>query len=211
MKIAIDHTGEKFGLWTVKSKTVKGKVFAECECGTIKEVYIQNLITGKSRSCECLRNEIAKKRLSTHGESKTKLYYVWLSMKNRCYNEKVNGYHRYGGRGIKVCDEWIKSFDPFKTWAKDNGYNDGLEIDRIDNDGNYNHDNCRWVTKKQNLNNMSKNHILSINGVEKTISEWSDHSGIKRQTIQSRLKYGWDNKDLLLPATLGSNQYSNLK
>ena len=211
MGTMIDHTGEVYGQWTIKSKTTKRKVLAECSCGIVKEVFICNLLSGKTISCGCHRSEISKQRMTTHGHSKTNLYYVWLTMRNRCRNDTVKSYQHYGGRGITVCDDWNKSYESFEKWANNNGYCEGLQIDRIDNNGNYEPNNCHFVTQKENANNTSRNHRLEIKGEVKTISEWSLFSGIKRQTIQSRLKYGWDNDDLLITPTKGANQYSNLR
>jgi hypothetical protein len=145
-----------------------------------------------------------------HKMSKTKINYKWQSMKRRCYNKNCKDYKNYGGRGIKVCDEWL-DFIPFMQWSIENGYSDDLELDRIDNGGNYEPGNCRYVEKKENNRNKRNNHYLEINGKVKTISEWSEESGVSSKTIQSRIKYGWENENLILPTKIGNNQYTNYK
>jgi hypothetical protein len=128
----------------------------------------------------------------THGLSGTRIYNIWIDMKKRCYDTKNNRYNRYGGRGITVCDEWKENFIAFRNWAYENGYAEGLSLDRIDNNGNYEPSNCRWATMKEQANNQ--NHTLKIKykGEIKTLTEWAEILGIKRHTLYHRIyKRGW--------------------
>lgn len=135
-------------------------VLVKCECGKEFEVIYNSLKTGNTKSCGCYHSETSTENMSnnrkdwlSHGQSRTKLYKVWTSMKQRCQNENEQFYYRYGGRGIKVCDEWQK-FEPFYKWAIHNGYKEDLTIDRIDNDGNYEPSNCQWLTSSENTKKM---------------------------------------------------------
>jgi hypothetical protein len=116
-------------------------------------------------------------------------------MIQRCTNPSVDNYKHYGGRGISVCDEWFNSFESFRDWAKQNGYTDKLEIDRVDNEGNYCPDNCRFVTHKENLRNTRRNKILTVYGVRKVLAEWAREFGITREAIKRRLELGWSETD----------------
>ena len=114
-------------------------------------------------------------------------------MKTRCTNPNHEAYHNYGGRGISICDEWMNDFQAFYDWAMANGYSDDLSIDRIDNDGNYCPENCRWATDKEQCNNQRSNHLITYNGKTQTIKQWAADLGIKRVTLQARLtRYHWD-------------------
>jgi len=127
-----------------------------------------------------------------------KLYKAWHAMLNRCNNPKNKYYSRYGGRGICVCDEW-NDYIKFAYWAFENGFSENLSIDRIDNDGNYEPDNCRWVTMKVQHNNRSGNRLITINGITKTVSEWCDEYDINYNTVLQRMKYG---KDIMTALTM---------
>jgi hypothetical protein len=127
----------------------------------------------------------------------TPLYRAWGNMRNRCYNEKHRFYSHYGARGIKVCDEWNGSFKSFYEWAIDNGYQKGLSIDRIDNDGNYEPSNCRWATTQEQNINKRTNVYVEIDGVTKTLSEWATEVGIRQETIYRRYYVGWRGEDLI--------------
>lgn len=125
------------------------------------------------------------------GRKSTRLYRIYNNILTRCNNEKSTYYKRYGGRGITVCEEWKIDFQSFYDWSMDNGYRDDLTIDRIDNDGNYEPSNCRWVTIKEQSVNRSNNHFVSLNGEVKTLCEWCELYNINYKTVRDRLKRGW--------------------
>jgi len=133
-----------------------------------------------------------------HGMSNTKLFKVWQEMKFRCSSPNCANYKSYGGRGIKVCEEW-QDFEPFYQWASTNGYQEGLTIERKDNNGNYEPENCKWATKKEQANNKRNNIIVEIDGVTHTVSEWCDITGVSRPALLNRLIYGFQGKDLIRP------------
>ncbi len=121
-----------------------------------------------------------------------KLHPVWRNMKGRCYNPKHEKYPVYGGRGIKICDEWRNSFQAFYDWAMTHGYQDGLSIDRIDVNGNYEPSNCRFATRKEQGRNIRNNRHVTYKGETKTIPEWSEIAGLPYMVVYSRLVYhGW--------------------
>jgi hypothetical protein len=112
-------------------------------------------------------------------------------MMSRCYNPKTERYPRYGGRGITICDEWLHNFPAFRDWAFANGYEEGLTIDRIDVNGNYCPENCRWATTSDQMKNTSTNRYLTLNGETHTLSDWSRLTGIHATTISNRINRGW--------------------
>ena len=116
-----------------------------------------------------------------------KLYAVWSCMKQRCYNPKNKRWNRYGGRGIKICEEWKNSFESFREWALSHGYSEGLTIDRINNDGNYEPDNCRWATYKEQNNNYSGNVIIEYNGERHTVTQWAELYGHNPKVIYQKM------------------------
>lgn len=127
----------------------------------------------------------------THGQAGTKLYQRWVSMKQRCRNPNNKCYKHYGGRGIKVCDEWNNSFESFFKWAHESGYDESLTLERIDNNGNYEPSNCKWVSMEEQSNNRRSSHYLQYNGQKMTISQWSKHTKINENVIYDRLNNNW--------------------
>ena len=128
-----------------------------------------------------------------HGLASHPLHAVWDRMKRRCYNPRYEHFERYGGRGITVCDEWRDDFKAFYDWAVSNGYENGLTLDRADNDGNYTPDNCRWVTQKEQSNNRASCRMITRDGITKTVTEWAESLGIKPATLYARLfVYKWE-------------------
>lgn len=119
------------------------KWICQCDCGIVKSIAQQSLIRSNTKSCGCLLKDV----LSTHSDSKTRLYGIWAHIKQRCNNPNLHAFNRYGGIGITVCDQWVNSFEIFKEWALSNGYTDKLSIDRLDNTKGYSPDNCRWATR----------------------------------------------------------------
>lgn len=155
----VDRAGVRFGRLIAKSDT---RVIAggrptvawvcRCDCGNETTVLACHLSSGKIKSCGCLSTEMTMERSRTHGQSNTAEYGIWQAMMNRCYNKNVWAYRWYGGRGIKVCDRWLESFENF--FADMGARPPGLTIDRINNDGNYSPDNCRWATRKMQVANQ---------------------------------------------------------
>lgn len=138
-----------------------------------------------------------------HGGAKTKLNKVWRNMKDRCYNPNNKRYPHYGGRGIIVCQEWKEDYVSFRDWAIRNGYQVGLSLDRIDNNGIYCPQNCRWIDSVTQNNNFSRNQFITFNGVTLSISQWAKRTGIHRNTLDFRLKHGWEiGKALNFPDTI---------
>jgi hypothetical protein len=142
---------------------------------------------------------LEKKNTSkTHGMRYSRLYNIWTQMIQRCINQNLDHYDRYGGRGIKVCDEWM-DFEMFAEWARGNGYNEGLSIDRLDVNGNYEPSNCKWSTDVEQQRNKRNNRYLTINGETKTVAEWAEISGLSYKTLQRRLYTGCKEENLIAP------------
>ena len=134
----------------------------------------------------------------THGMSHTRLHNIWLTMRQRCEKPKSTCYHKYGAKGIKVCEEW-GSFENFRDWAYSHGYDDTLTIDRIDPKGDYSPKNCRWATQKEQQNNRSNNVKFTYNGVTKTLMEWSELVGIPYSALYCRVYRGWSVERVFSP------------
>ena len=126
-----------------------------------------------------------------HHLSNTRIYRIWKNMKSRCYCENRSNYKFYGGRGIAICNEWKNDFMKFYQWAIENGYKDGLTIDRIDNNGNYTPENCKWENQKEQFRNRRTSKMIFYNGKNKCLSYWGEIYGIKTHTLLARINRGW--------------------
>ena len=202
----INLTGRRFGRLTVIEEAGRDKFSrtlwkCECECGNEKIVPYGRLVRGDTRSCGCLAHDTTVQRNLRHGDSfrgkVERLYSIYNNIKTRCYNETDSHYERWGGRGIKMCDEWRESYDAFKEWALANGYEDNLTIERIDNDGDYCPENCKWITHKQQARNKRNNHFLTYNGERKCLGEWCEIYNIPRSTLWNRVDRGWTPEECL--------------
>lgn len=143
-----------------------------------------------------------------HGLSKTRIHRIWHSMYCRCYYKSTNGYKNYGGRGIKVCEEWkhLEGFVKFYNWSIKNGYKENLTLDRIDINGDYEPSNCRWVTPKYQSNHRRNNKIIKFNGLEKTSKQWCELYNVSQTTFLDRIKRGWSIEQALTISTKGTNR-----
>jgi hypothetical protein len=194
-----DLRGQKFGRLAVKDfagveKNRLATWACVCDCGNTTTVRSSDLTNGHIKSCGCL----AKETRFTHGMSKSKLYNVYKHMVSRCYNEKNKIYKHYGGRGIRVCAAWLDNRTNFLDWALSNGYLEGLTLDRIDNDGPYNPENCRWTTKIQQGRNKQNTWMITIDGKSMCAYDYLDslrNVAVPYNTVRFRIKAGWTLED----------------
>lgn len=174
-----------------------------CECGNETIVNSDALIKGTQVSRGCYKNQRLSEMRTKHGKTNTRLYSVWSGIKNRCYNPNTYEYRFYGARGITMCSDWKQNFMSFYNWAIKNGYDENAdrgmyELDRIDCNGDYSPDNCRFLTRKEQMNNMRSNHIIECNGESHSIAEWSRITGVNQYKIRNRtVKLGWSPKRAL--------------
>lgn len=195
----IDITGQKFNRLTViEYSHTKGNAYWKCccECGNETVVVGTKLRSGHTKSCGCLLVESRKECRITHGMSRSDEHNTWCWIKTRCYNVNSASYPYYGGRGIIICPEWLESFDNF---YKDMGPKPGPQysLDRIDNNGNYEPNNCRWATQEEQANNKTSNVEVTYNGKTQNISQWARELKIQATTIRARLRKGWAVGDAL--------------
>lgn len=191
---ATDLTGRSFCGWVVlrraPTRLRKSVYVCRCVCGTEREVFGNNLVRGVSTNCGC----ISVRGNHSHGQTHTKIYRIWATMVQRCTNSRHKDFHKYGGRGIRVCDQWLV----FERFFEDMGHKpDGLSLDRIDNNGIYEPGNCRWSAPKQQCRNTRKNRIVEHDNKKVTVAEWAETLGVPEARIRDRLRYGWSVKDAL--------------
>jgi hypothetical protein len=202
--MTINLIGQKFGRLLVigdigRNQNGKHMWQCLCDCGSIKNIYGYHLKSGATKSCGCLRVEASREAQTTHGGSQTRLFNIWCGVRKRCTNPKSSVYKHYGARGIKYCSEW-NNFEAFRDWALSHGYQNHLTIDRIDNNGHYCPENCRWVNQKEQMSNTSRSVI--ING--KCLMQWAEESGRNYYLIKSRIRdYGWTLERALSENTYG--------
>lgn len=191
-----DLTTHNFGRLTALHRlhNTKGKTkwLCVCDCGNFTVVQSYDLTSGHTKSCGCLNRELVYKRSISHGNSNERLYNIYYNMRSRCYNNTDKNYKYYCGRGIEVCKEWLNDFQTFYDWAINNGYNDTLTIDRIDNNKGYSPSNCRWVTNKEQQRNKRNNRNITINGDTRCLKEWCEILNLNYKIVWQRLyKLGW--------------------
>ena len=189
----LDLTNLRFGRLVVlceSGKSKDGQICWKCmcDCGNLVTVTGGHLRSGHTKSCGCFFRESTSKRRRTHGNRNSRLYRIWSEMKGRCVNENCKAYKYYGGKGVTVCKEWFDSFQVFYDWAMDNGYQDNLTIDRIENDGNYEPSNCRWITLSEQQSNRSNNRRLKYDGETHNIKEWAEKYGVEYFKFYGELK-----------------------
>jgi hypothetical protein len=178
----------------VRNKT---SIQVQCDCGKIMEYDVWRVVSGHTKSCGCQKPKMIAEVMTTHGLRSHPLADVWHNMKKRCYSSKWPEFHRYGGRGITICDEWLNDLPAFYNWAINNGWAKGLELDREENDGNYSPSNCRFITGKANSNNTSLNVIIEYEGIKYTKTQLAEKHGLKLSDLTRRLRKGLSLDDAL--------------
>ena len=195
----VDLSGRRFGRLIVleRAESKNGSTYWKCicDCGTEKEICASHLSSGKIVSCGCLSVERFSKINKTHGMSNTRIYNIWCGMKTRCYDKNCESYKNYGDRGITICREWLDDFMNFYNWAMDNGYSDDLSIDRINVNGNYEPDNCRWSTRKEQSCNTRSTKLFNHNGKAKTLKQISLDEKINYNTLLKKVSENGNDVD----------------
>lgn len=190
MAVCKDLIGMKFNMLTVEArgKNLPGGTatwICRCDCGKLTTATSYSLTSGGKKSCGCLR--YASKNY-THRQTKTDIHNKWLSMKQRCFDKNHGSYAKYGALGITVCDEWKNNFIAFCNWSYENGYKEGMSLDRIDNSKGYSPDNCRWVTWKGQCNNRRSNLKITYRGKTQNLRQWCDELSLNYQLVHQRMK-----------------------
>ena len=206
----VDMIGQSYNYLRVLNyagRNKRGDLLYECEClacGKHKIIAGKKLRHGEIKSCGCMHHKYG------HGQTDTRLYHIWCTMKARCNRPTAQKYARYGGRGIKLCEEW-QAFENFYKWSMENGYAEDLSIDRIDNDGNYEPSNCRWVDNKTQSNNTSTNRRFVFMGKEYTMAQISDMTNVPYRLISRRISRGWSIEDAINVPLLGGHDLQEYK
>ena len=210
-----NYIGERFGYVEVLEKTDKrknGYIVYKCKCykcGKVVDKTLKHLCRRKKQgfsnmTCGCYDRK--HNHLYKNGLSNTRLRHIYDDMKARCYNKNIIAYKNYGGRGITMCDEWKNNFETFYNWAMQNGYNERLTIDRINNNGNYEPKNCRWTTMLEQVKNRRNTTLITYNNKTQTIKEWAKEYDIELTTLRTRINRGWD-----IERALKEKTHSNYK
>lgn len=210
----IDLTGQRFYRLVVLQRSENDKSgrvcwLCKCNCGTEKAIRSNDLVNLKVKSCGCFSTERKSIRKKNYGLTDKRPYKIWQGIKERCLNPNNPNYYRYGGRGIKIFEKWL-SFEGF--WEDmQHGYSDELSIDRINNNGNYEPLNCRWTTRKSQMNNYSRNRAIEFNGETHNICEWGIILGIHYNTLRKRLNNGWTVEEAFTRKPWLGNKYIRQK
>jgi len=184
-----DLTNQRFGKLVVISRVEnasngKAKWLCRCDCGNNTTVCGVNLKNGHTKSCGCLSKK--------HGHArKERLYNIWVGMRQRCRDKNADNWKHYGGRGISVCEEW-NEYPVFRTWALSNGYDEAKSIDRIDVNGNYCPENCRWADSTQQNNNVRSNRLFTYNGETLTMAQWARKANMPYKLLKQRIRQGME-------------------
>lgn len=194
--------GQTFSrLKAVGPSPTKGKWLFSCSCGSVTEKRPYAVKSGATRSCGCLHLERCRSGLNQtkHGQAKvgqvTRLHAIWRGMKKRCNPQNnPSATRRYAARGVAVCDEWRDSFPAFKAWADANGYAADLTIDRIDVNGPYSPENCRWATMKAQCRNRTTTRWIEIDGERLPLAEWLERTGVSSSAFAGRQNRGWSER-----------------
>ena len=195
----INMIGQKYAKLTVLSQVgvnKSGEKMYEClcECGNIKVIRGNSIRRGLTTSCGCYRSQYISNKNKSHEQCDNPTYKSWTAMKSRCLNPNTVAYQNYGGRGIKICDEWMD----FNNFLRDMGDKPkGKTLDRIDVNGNYEPSNCRWASVKEQNRNTRQNVMITYNGETLCMKEWAERLSISYPTLQSRIRSGWDAKKAL--------------
>lgn len=199
MAAKTDITGQRFGKLVAINRAPprKGQNFwrFRCDCGREKEVRRCHVTGGRTASCGCAMGSF------THGLAHTRVWQTWKSMKQRCNNPNGVAFHRYGGRGITYCSEW-ELFEPFLQWALAAGYADDLELDRIDNDGNYTPENCQFISHRENSQKTGSVRMIAAGGREEPLFEAARRHGLEVNTVKTRLRRGWSLDEAFQPSKI---------
>ena len=188
------QTGDRYGRLTVLRELPKRKkkryFLCKCDCGNLREVRFVAMRARETKSCGCLRDERNCVSNLKHNMYGTRLYGSWHCMKQRCLNPNSSAYKHYGGRGIKVCKAWME-FILFRNWALSHGFKEGLTIERIDNNGNYESSNCTWIPQSKQSHNTRRNRFITYKGKTKILKDWAREIGMHQQVLSKRLDNGW--------------------
>lgn len=187
--------GDRFGYLTIMSLFKKNGVLfsrCKCDCGTYKDIVLSSILSGKTLSCGCYSKKRVHEVHSKGNFSSTRLYNVWVNIKQRCLNKNNPSYKNYGGRGITICEEWRDDFISFKEWADSSGYDFNHErgcftIDRIDNNGNYEPSNCRWITIEEQQKNKRGVRLFNYKNKNYTIKELAQKANVPVGTMRTRI------------------------
>jgi len=186
-----DYIGKKFNrlliIDIIKGLKKRTSAICKCDCGNTKEIVLSSVTLGLTKSCGCYHNEQTGNVARTHGQSKTQIYKVWHAMIERCNDKNNHAYHKYGGRGISVCESWMH----FENFIADMGQRPfkGAQIDRIDTYGNYEPTNCRWVTSQQNNRNRRDSLYVEFEGKQILLKELAEQYRVEYKTLFARIKY----------------------